>query len=164
MHVKLLANCPPCGSSTPHCLSTSTGAFGFDALALASSFFFFFFVGAPSSVSSAALRFLLAAPPLTALLSPSSSSSLSWPYSFLAAASRASLASFFLRCFSCFLLRQPSMCLGIACSVTVRLQWLHFSIFGVSIKGRPVWKAFVMSEGGRLTKEGRFAFFSPVNC
>jgi hypothetical protein len=53
------------------------------------------------------------------------------------------------------------MCLGMACSVTVRLQWLHFSIFGVSTSGRPVWNAFVMSEGGRLTKEGRSFFFSP---
>jgi hypothetical protein len=56
------------------------------------------------------------------------------------------------------------MCFGIACSVTVRLQWLHLSILGVSTIGRPVAKAFVMSEGGRLTSDGFSFFFSTTAC
>lgn len=46
--------------------------------------------------------------------------------------------------------------------MTVRLQWVHFSILGVSINGLPVGKAFVISEGGRLTSDGLSFFFSTI--
>src|ERR1700677_2583449 len=93
LQVRLLAHCPPFGSCTPHCFSTSTGPFGFAALGFCSSFLLFFFLVALSA-SSSAFRFLpflvpSSAPspceaPLRALplISSSSSSSSSAPSAF----------------------------------------------------------------------------------
>jgi hypothetical protein len=115
LHVKLLAQYPPFGSGTPHCLSTSTGPLGFAPLALGSSFFFFFAFGPFSAPSSIFLFLPFFAPSpsipvpliadLRAPIPPSSSS----PFSLRRAASLASLASFFFLSFSCFLFRHSRM-------------------------------------------------------
>src|SRR5689334_21942793 len=115
LHVKLRAQKPPFGRGTPHCRSTSTGPLGFAPFCFGSSFFFFFALGAFSASPSSFLFLPFFAPspsitaPLTAdfraPLPPSSSS----PFSFLKAASFASLASFFFLSFSCFLFRHSRM-------------------------------------------------------
>src|SRR4051812_42944981 len=55
LHVRDRAQGWPLGSSTPHCLSTSTGPFGFAAFGLGSSFFF---LALPLSSSPSAFLFL----------------------------------------------------------------------------------------------------------
>src|SRR5271155_3613890 len=135
LQVKLLAHWAPFGKVTPHCLSTSTGPFGFGTFGFCSSFLFFFFFGSLSLSSSAsALRFLpffvpssapapfaalflAPVPLLPSLTSSSSSSSSSLLPAFSFARWAASRASFFLRAFSCFDFRHP-----VKCSFAVRLS------------------------------------------
>jgi hypothetical protein len=155
LQVRLRAQNPPLGSGTPHCLSTSTGPLGFAPFALGSSFFFFFAPG--FSESPSILRFLpFFAPgsrPLIAdfLARMSSSSS---PFSFRSAASLASLASFFFRCLSAFLLRQSRMCVADAARRIGRRQCLHCIVSTLSSRGLPVWNpASVFSSRGFTTGE-----------
>lgn len=166
LHVRLLAHWAPFGSKTPHCFSTSTGCFGLGTLDLGSSFFFFFAFG-PLSASASAFRFFPFFAPdwsafaFTALFrapfpfSPASSSS---PFSFRAAASLASLASFFLCCFSCFFFKQSRICAGAKSLATGFLQCLHWTMSGVSSRGRPFGKAASVRSSGVLTRGdvGRF--------
>ena len=154
LHVKLRAQKPPFGRGTPHWRSTSTGPLGFAPLALGSSFFFFF---APGFSTSSSLRFLpFLAPgsrPLIAdfLARISSSSS---PFSFLRAASFASLASFFFLCLSAFLFRQSRICVAEAARSIGRRQCLHCIVSTLSSRGRPVWNpASVFSSRGFTTGE-----------
>ena len=159
LHVRLLAQYPPFGRGTPHCLSTSTGPLGFAPLVLGSSFFFFFAFGLSASPSIFLfLPFLAPSPsmeaPLTAdflaRMPPSSSS----PFSFLRAASLASLASFFFFNFSCFLFRQSRICVADEARRMGRRQCLHCTVSTLSSRGRPVGKAAsVFSSRGLMTGE-----------
>jgi len=158
LHVKLRAQYPPFGSDTPHCLSTSTGPFGFAPFCLGSSFFFFFAFGAFSASTSSFLFLPFFAPSpstaaapliadLRALKPPSSSS----PFSFLRAASLASLASFFFFNFSCFLFRQSRMCVAEEARRTGRRQCLHCTVSTLSSSGRPLGKPVIVFSSSGLT-------------
>jgi hypothetical protein len=155
LHVKLLAQNPPFGSGTPHCLSTSTGPLGFAPLALGSSFFFFFAFG-PFSAPSSIFRFLpffapspsITVPLMADLRAPIPTSSSS-PFSFRKAASLASLASFFFLSFSCFLFKHSRMCDAEEVRRTGRRQCLHCTVSTLSSSGRPLGKpAMVFSSRG----------------
>ena len=64
LQVRLLAQKPPFGRSTPHCFSTSTGPFGLGSFGFGgSSFFAFFFLGSLSASPSAFLFLPFFGPP-----------------------------------------------------------------------------------------------------
>jgi hypothetical protein len=170
LQVKLLAQNPPFGSGTPHCLSTSTGPLGFAPLALGSSFFFFFALG-PFSAPSSIFRFLpflapspsMTVPLMADLRAPMPTSSSS-PFSFRRAASLASLASFFFLSFSCFLFKHSRMWDAAEVRRTGRRQCLHCTVSTLSSSGRPFGKPAIVFSSRGFTDgeavEGAGALFS----
>lgn len=100
-------------------------------------------------------------PPLTAAeasstaLPSSPTPSLLPSEAFSLARFAASRASFFLRAFSCFALRQPRMCSAAACFSTGRLQCLQMTVSSWSSRGFPVGKAAMVfsSISGRMGEE-----------